>query len=126
MTTTSDFPCPKDLKVGDYIEVTSRSNPGVKIWSFAVKSVDSVDATTYVEGDPFGFRGFTFTYDSGVFIWRRVVEASVYSGEASITLRSTPAAAPVRYGATCRKCNEHYEHAEWRSGFVCYGCKVQM
>jgi len=29
----------------------------------------------------------------------------------------------VKYGVNCNRCNEYYEYAEYRQGFVCYGCR---
>lgn len=34
-----------------------------------------------------------------------------------------PAPPPVEYGVSCERCNEFYEHAEKRPGFVCYPCR---
>lgn len=30
------------------------------------------------------------------------------------------------YGATCSRCNEHYEHAQVVPGFTCYSCRVTL
>lgn len=47
-------------------------------------------------------------------------------GEPVVDDKKAEEPAEIRYGATCTKCNEIYEHAEWRENFICYPCRVEF
>lgn len=113
----SNWTSPRDLKGGDTIAVlTPQTGKQYTVDIVCVRG-------NYAEGRCREWNGitFAFNYDTPDWVWKRIGAVP-----APITQPSIATAAPVTYGATCRKCNEVYPHAEWRSGFVCYGCKVRM
>lgn len=108
---STEWPCPS-LKVGDP-EVEIMATTGSFRFSGHVTSIAQGRMDTY------------YTITGGGVDFLLALGSTDYAWRFSRPTLSMPmlAAEPV-YGVICTRCNEWYEHAEKKSGFVCYGCRL--
>jgi hypothetical protein len=121
---SSDFPCPHDLKVGDHIDVDFSAGYVedaviTDVWPLGSGAMG-------IFGMPMGLPTHVyFDYaTTGGGTHKYCLDLKAPHNELWRKTRTTLRSIPVPNGATCIRCKELYEHAEWRENFICHSCQI--